>query len=139
MLEFCYLFWIKSQFKSQLLSRKTKILIYKTLVRPVLTYAAETWTTTKNDERRLSIFDRKILCRIYGPIFKRGQWRKRYSTELEELCNEPNTVKVIKSNRLRWVGLLVRMDDMNYLKRYCGQTLEVNKAVADCSQDGLMG
>jgi hypothetical protein len=33
--------------KSQLLSLKTKNLIYKTLVRPLLIYAVETWTTTK--------------------------------------------------------------------------------------------
>ena len=32
-------FGLKSQCESQLLSRKTKILIYKTLVRPILTYA----------------------------------------------------------------------------------------------------
>jgi hypothetical protein len=44
-------FGLKSQFKSQLLSRKTKSLIYKTLVRPIVTYAAEIWTTTKNDEK----------------------------------------------------------------------------------------
>jgi hypothetical protein len=50
---------LKRQLKSQLFSRKTKILIYKTLVRPVLTYAKETWTTTKNDGRRPSIFERQ--------------------------------------------------------------------------------
>jgi hypothetical protein len=49
-------FGLKSQFKSQLLSRKIKILIYNTLVRPIVVYAQETWTTTKNDERILSIF-----------------------------------------------------------------------------------
>jgi hypothetical protein len=27
----------------------------------------------------------------------------------------------------------------NYLKRYCGQTLEVNEDVADRNQDGLTG
>ena len=40
-------FGLKSQFKSQLLSRKTKIVIYKTLVRRILAYAAETWTRKK--------------------------------------------------------------------------------------------
>ena len=39
--------------KSQLLSRKTKSLICKTHVWPIPTQAAEIWTTTKNDERRL--------------------------------------------------------------------------------------
>ena len=62
----------QSQFKSQLLSRKTKIFIYITLVRPILIYTTETWTTTKNDERRLSIFKRRILHRIHGPICERG-------------------------------------------------------------------
>jgi len=40
-------FGLRGQLKSQLLSRKTKILIYKTLMTPVFTYAAETWTTKK--------------------------------------------------------------------------------------------
>jgi hypothetical protein len=57
----------------------------------------------KTDERKLSIFKRKILHRIYGPICEIGQWRKRYNRELEELYNEPHTVNIIKSSRLQWV------------------------------------
>ena len=109
-------FGLKSQLKSQLHSRKTKILIHKTLVRPILIYAVET-RTTKNYERRLSIFKRKILCRIYGPICKGGQWQKRYYRELEELHNEPNTVNVIKYSRLRWAGHVVRMVENNLPKK----------------------
>ena len=88
-------FGLKCQLKSQLLSRKTKILIYKTLVRPLLTYAAETWTVTINEEGRLTILERKLLHRIYGPICKRERWQKRYNREIKELYIEPNIVNKI--------------------------------------------
>ena len=45
------------------------------------------------------------------------QWRKRYNRELEELYNEPNIAKVIKSSRLRWAGHVVRMDDNELTKK----------------------
>ena len=110
-------FGLKIQRKSQLHSRKTKILIYRTLVRPLLTYATVTWTVTKHNERRLRIFVRKILCRIYGPICKRGQWRKWYGRELEELYNELNIVNVINSSRLRWADHFVQMDENKLPKK----------------------
>jgi hypothetical protein len=43
---------INQIFKSSLVSRHTKIPIYKTLVRPTLSYGIEAWTIRKNDERR---------------------------------------------------------------------------------------
>jgi len=52
---------------------------------PLLAYAAETWTMTNTDEKKPSVFERKILRIIYGSIREGGQWRKRYNRELEEL------------------------------------------------------
>ena len=88
---------------------KTKILINK------ITCDANTYIRRrnldydkKNDEIRLSIFERKILRRIFGPMRVGGQWRKRCNKESKELYSEPNVVNVIKSSRLRCA---VGMDD----------------------------
>ena len=74
-----------SLFRNRLLSRATKIILYKTLIRPVVTYGAETCTMTKKEEQALLIFERKIFGRIYGPKYKDGEWKSRTNRELEEL------------------------------------------------------
>jgi hypothetical protein len=51
--------------RSHLTSKNTKILMYKVLIRPLLTYASETWTLSKINERRLSLFERKVLRCIF--------------------------------------------------------------------------
>jgi hypothetical protein len=53
----------------------------------------------------------KVLTKIFGPIRDTDQWRRRYNEELYGLYVEPETVKWIRSGRLRWAGLIVRMSD----------------------------
>jgi len=75
--------------------KNTKILMYKVLIRPVLIYASETWTLSKTNERRLSLFERKVLRCIFGAKQKNGTWRKRYNYELYGIFNEPNIVNYV--------------------------------------------
>jgi hypothetical protein len=42
--------------------------LYRTLVSPVVTYGSESWTLSKEEERALAVFERKILRKIYGPV-----------------------------------------------------------------------
>ena len=41
------------QLKSKIINRKIKLLLCKTIIRPVLTYGAETWVMKKQDEEHL--------------------------------------------------------------------------------------
>ena len=67
----CY-YGLRNPFRSQLLRKDTKCKIYKTLIRPVVFYGCDSWTFTKTDEGKLSIFERKILRKIYGPSCVNG-------------------------------------------------------------------
>jgi sorting nexin-29 len=42
---------LRKHLRSHLTSKNTKILMYKVLIRPLLTYASETWTLSKTNER----------------------------------------------------------------------------------------
>jgi len=53
--------------------RYTKIILYKTLIRPVVSYGAEAWTLTKKEEKALLIFERKIFGIMYGPKYENGE------------------------------------------------------------------
>jgi hypothetical protein len=47
--------------KSRALNRSSKLKIYKSLIRPVVTYGCEAWTLTNREEQYFRIFERKIL------------------------------------------------------------------------------
>jgi hypothetical protein len=46
---------------SSLISRSSQLQIYRTLVRPVVTYGSESWTLTMEEERVLAVFESKIV------------------------------------------------------------------------------
>ena len=58
---------LKKIIGSRILSRSTKVQAYATLIRPIATYACETWSLTKEMERVLLVFEHRILRRISNP------------------------------------------------------------------------
>jgi hypothetical protein len=55
---------------------------------------------TKKEEQAVLVFERKILRRIYGPKYEKGEWRTRTNRELEEMSKGENTAKWIKGQRI---------------------------------------
>jgi hypothetical protein len=64
-----------------------KIKLYRTIILPVVLYGCETWSLTLSEERRLRVFENRVLRRIFGP--KRdevtGERRKLHNEELNGL------------------------------------------------------
>ena len=50
-----------SLFRNRFVYQATKILLYKTLIRPIVPYGVETWTMTKKEEQALPIFLKKNI------------------------------------------------------------------------------
>jgi len=94
-----------------LLSKNTKIKIYRSVILHVVLYGCETRSLTLREERRLRVFEKRVLRRIFGP--KRDEVtrerRKLHIEELKDLYSSSNIVLVIRSSRKRWEGQAARM------------------------------
>jgi len=98
---------------SSLLSKNLKIKIHKTVILPVVVYGCETWSLTLREERRLRVFENRVLRSIFG--HKRdevtGEWRKLHNEQLNDVYTSPNIVRVIKTRRMSWAGHVARMGE----------------------------
>jgi hypothetical protein len=85
---------------------KTKIQVRVTMtsielatrIFPVVLYGCETWSLTMRKERRLRVFENRVLRRIFGP--KRDEvtveWRRLHNKELHALYSSPSIIPVMK-------------------------------------------
>jgi hypothetical protein len=87
--------------------------MYRTIILPVVLYGCETWSLKLREERRLRVFENRVLRRIFGLNRDEvtGELRKLHNEELNDLYCSPNAVRVIKSRRMRWAVHVAHMGE----------------------------
>ena len=74
----------------------SRIKIPSTIILPVILYGCETWSLTLREERKIRVFENRVLRRIFGP--KRDEvtreWRKLHNEELNYLYCSSNIARV---------------------------------------------
>jgi len=108
----------KVLFKSNLVSRRSKLKLYWSVIRPIIVYGCETWVLKESIIQKLSVFEMKILRKIFGPTKEaNGIWRIETNKELDELIKHWNIINYVKAQRLRWFGHTNRMPETSIVKR----------------------
>jgi hypothetical protein len=104
-------------FKSRLVSKKSKLKLYWSIIRPIVTHACEAWVLQETIKNKLIIFQRRVSRTIFGRTKERdGTWRIKTNGELDELIRHKNIINHIKAQRLSWFGHLHRMPKERMVK-----------------------
>ena len=85
----------------------------------VVLNVCETWSLTVKEERRLTLFENRVLRMIFWPKKYEitGEWRRQHNEELNDLYSSPNIFQVIKWRRMKWAGHVVRMEERRRIYR----------------------
>jgi hypothetical protein len=81
-------------------------------------YLVRTQILKESIIQRLSVFERKILRKIFGPTKEdNGNWRIKTNTELDELMKHRNIINYVKAQRLSWFGHINRTPETGIVKK----------------------
>jgi hypothetical protein len=96
---------INQIFKPSLVSRHTRIRIYKTLARPVLSYGSEAWTIRRTDERKLISAEMRFLMRTAGYT----RWDHKRNEDILTELQVSQITEFIHQYRKNWKEHVDRM------------------------------
>ncbi|KAE9418226.1 hypothetical protein Angca_003482, partial [Angiostrongylus cantonensis] len=90
--------------------------LFDSTVLPALTYASETWTLRKQDERSLSVIERSVERTMLG-VSRFAQARDGIrSSDLRQRSKIKDAVLYAKQSKIRWAGHVMRMNDNQWTR-----------------------
>ena len=100
---------LKKIWSSHSISRRTKVRLYKTLVKPVLMYGCETWKMNKCDENKIDVFQSRCLRRIF-----KIRWQERITNkEVLKMAEIENLSEDVRRRRWKFIGHIMRKEPNN--------------------------
>ena len=97
------------------------IKIYRTIILPIVLYGCEISLINLTGERRLRVFEYRVLRRIFGPRMDEVTG-KLHNEELNYLYSSPNIVRVVKLRTIRRTVPIVRTGE-RCTQGFGGETL----------------
>jgi hypothetical protein len=71
---------------------------YFLLIHGIVLYGYETWSLTLKEERRLRVYENRVLRRIFGPetYEETREWRRLHNKELHTVYSLRNIIRATK-------------------------------------------
>jgi hypothetical protein len=105
-------------------------------IRPIVTYASETWILEQSSTQRLLVFERKIERNIFGPTRENQLWRIKTNDQLDKLIKHQNIINHTKALRLSWFGHIQRMPESRTVKKIFNWTPLTTRPKGRPKKDG---
>ena len=106
-----------------LLSKNINFKIYRTVILLAVLYGCTTWSLTMRKERRLRVFENRVLRRISIGLKREevtGKGRRLLDEEINDPYSSTSIIRVIKSRRMRLVGYVARIGERRGVYRALG-------------------
>ena len=129
---------LRKHLRSHLISKNTKMLMYKVLIRPVLTYASETWTLSKTNEQRLSLFERKVFRCSFGAKQDMGHGGKDTTMNYMKYLMSQTFLIIAKLKDWHGQGTWCIWTMIGLLRKYSTSNQMEQEVLEDRNCDGRM-
>ena len=100
--------------KDKHIPRNCKIIIYKSVLKPILMYGSEIWSLTSKTESKLQVTEMRGLRLIKG-VTRRDRMR---NLDIRQEFKIVPLLEDIERSRLRWYGHVMSMDEVKKQRKY---------------------